>query len=232
MDFFETQERYRRREMRGWMLLLLRIFIIGGALWLGWLWGRAEQISLQAEADLVIYENNQQITQLSDQLQDMQMQVAEAKATGTANLVTGDSRVDMRRVITKQLAVGVSSEQIVQSIQSLGKPLNCRVVQTNDVAVATPFYAGPESKLVLFGGGLNLFIEGSAGKKSQQSQPWFDPAQPVTIRHAFLGGQKMLSGILPLETVIPAEDWVLKLRFAKADLLGYVTVVIQSCTLR
>ncbi|NCW31159.1 MAG: hypothetical protein EBY34_06140, partial [Alphaproteobacteria bacterium] len=53
MDFFETQERYRRREMRGWLVLFVRIALIVGALWFGWLWGQAEQSSLQAEADLV-----------------------------------------------------------------------------------------------------------------------------------------------------------------------------------
>ena len=37
MDFFETQERYRRREMRGWTTLLVRATVIGGCLWLGWL---------------------------------------------------------------------------------------------------------------------------------------------------------------------------------------------------
>ena len=50
MDFFETQERYRRREMRGWLVLLVRIALFGGALWFGWVWGQAEQSSLQAEA--------------------------------------------------------------------------------------------------------------------------------------------------------------------------------------
>ena len=39
MDFFETQERYRKREMRGWLLLLFRTSVVAGVLWLGWLWG-------------------------------------------------------------------------------------------------------------------------------------------------------------------------------------------------
>ena len=34
MDFFETQEHYRRREMRGWMTLIVRAALIGGSLWL------------------------------------------------------------------------------------------------------------------------------------------------------------------------------------------------------
>ena len=42
MDFFETRERYRRREMKGYISLMLRVFVVGGVLWLGWLWGHAE----------------------------------------------------------------------------------------------------------------------------------------------------------------------------------------------
>ena len=44
MDFFETQERYRRREMRGWVALLLRISIVVGTLWFGWVWGRLSNL--------------------------------------------------------------------------------------------------------------------------------------------------------------------------------------------
>ena len=75
MDF-ETQERYRRREMRGWMTLLVRALVIGGCLWLGWLWGHAEQTSLQAEAELVIYENNVKISELSNENQALQRRLA------------------------------------------------------------------------------------------------------------------------------------------------------------
>ena len=123
MDFFETQERYRRREMRGWMTLLVRAAVIGGCLWLGWLWGHAEQTSLQAEAELVIYENNVKISELSNENQALQRRLSSLRAEKTAGFVSGDNRDDLRRVIAKQIANGVSSEQIVQSIQSLGSQL-------------------------------------------------------------------------------------------------------------
>ena len=53
---------------------------------------------------------------------------------------------------------------------------------------------------------------------------------PIKVRQVFLNGQKTNSGLLPLETFIPAERWLLKLRFEKSDLRGYVGVVISSCT--
>jgi len=232
MDFFETQERYRRREMRGWVSLFIRIGIIAGVLWLGWLWGHAEQTSLEAEADRVIYENNLQITKLSAEVQGLRRKLSESEAQQKAVKLTQGSEADLRRIMAKQIARGVAPEQILQSIQRLGSPANCREVSRSNIAVATPLYAGPESKLTLFEGGLNLFIEGETGKKAARESPWYDPTLPVRIRQVFLNGQKMASGVLPIETIIPAEEWVLKLRFEVSELRGYVTSIISTCTLR
>ena len=232
MDFFETQERYRRRELRGWFALLFRFAVVGGALWFGWVWGRAEQSSLQAEAELVIYENNVRISELSNEVQSLQRALAETKAAGMAKSVIGKENVALRRVIAKKIAAGVKSEQIIASMQALGDPANCREVARRDVAVATPLYAGPESKITFFDGGLNLYVEGSAGRKAQRISPWFDPTKPVRVRQVFLGSQKIETGLLPLETIIPTEGWILKLRFERANLHGYVTSIVTSCTLR
>ena len=66
-------------------------------------------------------------------------------------------------------------------------------------------------------------------KKAQRNSPWFDPKQPVRVRQVFLGSQKIISGIVPFETIIPTEDWILKSRFEKANLHGYVTSIVTSC---
>lgn len=232
MDFFETQERYRKREMRGWLLLLLRFSVVAGVLWVGWLWGHAEQSSLQAEADLVIHENNMKISLLSGEVQDLTQALAEARAHQKTMTLTEGNKAELQRLVTRQIARGVEPEQILQTVQGLGKPANCREVANQNVAVATPLYAGPESKLALFEGGLNLHIEGETGKKAARESPWFDPLLPIKVRQVFLNGEKTSNGILPLETVIPAEDWVLKLRFEKTDLRGYLRVIVSSCTLR
>ena len=76
--------------------------------------------------------------------------LAETKAAGTAKSVTGKENIALRRVIAKKIAAGVKSEQIIASMQSLGNPANCREIARHDVAVATPLYAGPESKITLF----------------------------------------------------------------------------------
>ena len=232
MDFFETQERYRRREMRSWLFLLMRTCVVAGVLWLGWLWGHAEQSSLQAEADLVIHESNLRITALSTEVQTLRQALGEAEAQQTAIALIEGSEAELKRIVAKQIARGVQPAQIMQSVQGLGKPTNCREVVSQNVAVATPLYAGPESKLTLFEGGLNLHVEGETGKKAARESPWFDPNLPIKVRQVFLNGQKTINGDLPLETVIPAESWLLKLRFERSDLRGYVRAIVSSCTVR
>ena len=71
MDFFETREKYRRREVHIYMRWLSRIFFLGLALWLGWQWGSLEQRQLQADADLALYEREQQIEELSGKVQGL-----------------------------------------------------------------------------------------------------------------------------------------------------------------
>ena len=232
MDFFETQERYRRREMRGWFALLLRVSIVFGTLWFGWVWGKAEQSSLQAEADLVIYENNVRISELSNEVQSLQRSLAETKAAGTAKSVTGKENVALRRIIAKKIAAGVGPEQIIASMQGLGDPVNCREIARHDIAVATPLYAGPESKITLFDGGLKLHVLGKRRQKSTAKYPLVRSWSAGRVRQVFLGSQKIISGIVPLETIIPTEDWILKLRFETASLHGYVTSIVSSCILR
>jgi hypothetical protein len=214
MDFFETRERYRRREMRSYVSLLFRVLVVGGVLWLGWLWGHAETGSLRAEAERTLYENNQQIAELSTELQRL------------------DNDAELKALVTKKIARGVAPAQIIHAIQKLGRPSNCRQLETLNIAVATPLYGGPESKAMLFDGALNLHVEGEADRKSSREVPSFDRKMPLTVRMAFLNGQKVTEGTLPFQAMIPAEDWVLLLDFADSTLHGYVTATISSCTQR
>ena len=43
MDFFETREKYRRKEVQVYTSWIIRFFALSLALWLGWQWGSIEQ---------------------------------------------------------------------------------------------------------------------------------------------------------------------------------------------
>ena len=113
MDFFETRERYRRREMKGYVSLLMRVLVVGGVLWVGWLWGHAETGSLRAEADLALYENNQQISELSNDLQRLKMELAEAEAKNKVDDLAQGNDADLKALVTKKIARGVKPAQIM-----------------------------------------------------------------------------------------------------------------------
>ena len=111
MDFFETRERYRRREMRSYVSILVRVAVVGSVLWLGWVWGHAETASLKAEAERALYENNQQISELSTEVQSLEMKLAEAKAKNKVNDLVTDSDADLKALVTKKIARGVALAQ-------------------------------------------------------------------------------------------------------------------------
>ena len=45
--------------------------------------------------------------------------------------------------------------------------------------------------------------------RAQKQSPWVDTTKPLSVRFIYLGSQKVVKGVLPLKTVIPAEDWLL-----------------------
>ncbi len=110
--------------------------------------------------------------------------------------------------------------------------MNCRTIGSETVAVATELYSGVESNITFFDGGLGLHVEGEPVAQGSKNNPWFDTAKPLAVRFIYLGSQKVVKGVLPLKTVIPAEDWLLAVEIQPADLRGYVQVNIENCTIR
>ncbi len=233
MDFFETREKYRRREVHFYTSWLFRIFFLGLALWLGWQWGSLEQRQIEADRELVLYERAQHIEMLNRDIEHLQHDIRELQAENQSLNLTGtmqDSK--LTRLIKGQIARGTEIEQIHQMLQGMGTPINCRAIASENVAVATELYSGIESNMSFFDGGLGIHIEGEPVARGSKNNPWFDPEQPLSARFSYLGSQKLVTGILPLRTVLPAEDWLLSVEIEPADLRGYVTVQIKNCTIR
>ena len=129
MDFFETREKYRRREISIYSRWIARLFFLGLALWLGWQWGSLEQRQLQADRDLVLYERAQRIELLNRDVERLQHDLREIKAEKEALGLTrsvDDSK--LTRLIKGQIARGTTIEQIHQRLQAIGAPVNCRMI--------------------------------------------------------------------------------------------------------
>ena len=221
MDFFETREKYRRQEVQGYMSWITRLSALALMLWLGWQWGSLEQRRLQADADLALFESTQQVQTLYSDNERLKHKLRELQAEQLAQNLTSDPQSSkLTRLIKGQIARGTKIEQIYQSLQSIGKPVNCRIIETASVAVATELYSGVESNITLFDGGLGLHVEEEPAAQGSKNNPWFDTAKPLSARFIYLGSQKVVKGMLPLKVVIPAEDWLLAVEIRPAELRG------------
>lgn len=233
MDFFQTREKYRKKEVQTIMTVIVRLLVMVVCVWGGWQWGSVEQRRLQADANLAIYENTQKIQTLSREKERLEHELRQRNAQHAAEQATSSQRDNkLTRMIKSQIARGTEMEQIYQMLQNLGQPVNCRQTASQSVAVATELYSGVESNINLFDGGLALHIEGRPQANGSKSEPWFDPARPISVRHVYLGSQKVVQDTLPLRTVLPAEDWLVTLEFTEGELRGYVDVVVKHCALR
>ena len=231
MDFFQTREKYRRQEMRHSMSFLFKFAVIALVAWMGWLWGTAEQKRLQADSNLAIFESDREIQNLNQMVERLRSELTEAKAQAAASRLTDASSGKVAKLVKAQIANGTKIEQIYAALQSIGVPANCRVMEETIVAVATDTFVGEESRIFLFDGALRLNIEGEVNETGSKTQPWFDPAKPISIRQSYLGGQNITKEILPISIILPAEEWIVEMQFSEAELRGYVDLRVRNCVI-
>ena len=233
MDFFEPREKYRRKEYRIYISLAIRISVIGLVLWLGWQWGNYDQKNLYESINTELDKSQANLNQLNQEIASLE-QLNKKLAAGNiiSDLGLEDSDKMLSNSIKFLLESDVSLEQIRQSLLAISAPINCRSLADNKLAVATELYTGSESILSLFQGGLLVRVHGEPFSQGNKNNPWFDPEQDIKVRLAYLGGQKIVKGSLPLDIVIPAETWLLKARITKSNLRGYVKIMFEQCSLR
>ena len=177
-----------------------------------------------------IYEpNNENCPRGGNQLVErLRSELTEAKAQAAATRLTDASSGKVAKLVKAQIANGTKIEQIYAALQSIGVPANCRLTI---VAVATDSFAGEESRLSLFDGALRINIEGEVNEAGSKTRPWFDPAKPINIRQSYLGGQNITKEVLPVTIILPAEEWIVEMKFTQAELRGYVDLKVRNCVI-
>lgn len=233
MDFFETRERYRKKEYRIYINLIVRSAVLLLVLWIGWQWGNFDQQNLYNNTRAELDKSQTQISQLNQTIVKL---VRENKKLAAENMISDLDLKDFDEILSNSikflLESDVSLEQIRQSLLSIASPINCRKLGDENLAVATELYTGAESSLSLFKGGLLVHIDGAPYSQGNKNNPWFDPDKDIEVRLAYLGGQKIETGKLPLNIVIPAEYWLLKAQITESNLRGYVRIMFEQCSLR
>ena len=233
MDFFETRERYRRREYRIYVSLLIRLVAVAFVLWLGWQWGNYDQKKLYENVSDELNQTQAELYNLNEKMRSLiqeKKQLASEKTVSDLDL-NGSGEI-LSKSIKFLLESDVSLEQIHQSLLAISSPINCRNLEVKNLAVATELYTGKESNLSLFQGGLRVHIDGQPFSQGNKTNPWFDPDKEIQVRLVYLGGQKIVTGKLPMKVIVPAEDWLLKAHVTESNLRGYVGITFEKCSAR
>lgn len=238
MDYFQTSERYRKREMRNLFHWVVWLLLLGFCIWIGWFWGYSQRATLTASSNDQVIRLSQENERLEQRLATLSADLdSEAQLRREAELLLGEGGDDtaqdrLNRQIASYLAKGVSEDRIGLVLQSLAQPLRCRPIEEKNIAVATGYFAGREATAELIGGDMRVFLEGEAGRQATRDKPWFDPAGPVSIRVAYLNGEKIDTGTLPFQTNIKADSWLIRITVSDAVLQGYATVAVEKCSLQ
>ncbi len=237
MDYFQITDRYRKREFRTMAKTLLRLSIIVFAIWIGWFWGYSQRSALTSTTSerLVRMEQDnerleQRLTKISTELDQEKQHRLEAELVIKQDS-DDSSQTKLMRQIARYLSQGVSEDEIRLALQALSSPSRCRPIEEHNIAVATGFFAGKEATADLFGGGVRIFVEGETGRGATRDKPWFDPKSPVSLRIAYLNGEKISTGVLPVETAIIADNWLIRINAEAASLQGYVLLSVYKCSL-
>ena len=233
MDFFETREKYRKKEYRVYINLVIRAALLSLVLWVGWQWGNFDQKNLYNNTKTELDKTQIQLSQLNKKIVTLIQKNKKLAAENTiSDLDLGGSDKILSNSIKFLLESDVSLEQIRQSLLAISSPINCRKLADENLAVATELYTSSESSLSLFKGGLLVHINGAPYTQGNKNNPWFDPDKDIEVRLAYLGGQKIKTGKLPLNIVIPAEYWLIKVQITESNLRGYVRIMFEQCSLR
>ncbi len=237
MDYYQTTDRYRKKEFRNQFSWLVRISVMMLMVWIGWFWGSSQQEARISVINEQIAETRQNNDRLAQELATITTQLTvEREKRISAELLSeqGDDKTAMERlkkIVARYLARGIKEDDIRLALQSAAKSSRCRPLDQIDLAVATSFFAGTESSAELLDGTLQVFVEGEAEQEATKERPWFDAEKPVSIRVSYLGGEKIASGQLPMAVSLLADAWMLKIDLKPANLRGYVDVNLSKCSI-
>ena len=233
MDYYQTTNRYRKREAISRLRFIISVAAVVLSFWFGWFLGHQQQWSVFFPSN----ERLSKLTQDNNRLEQTLAVLSQQLNSERQKRITAEALIDnedkdviaLRKLVSGYLAKDIPPERITQLLNSLGAPSKCRKLQGRDVEVVTPHLAIGDSNRKFLSDSLTLFIEGTSRIDTDRQNPWFDPSQPVRVRAAFLGGEKNAEGVLPLTMTLAMEDWMIRIRLTATELKGYANVTISKC---
>jgi cell division protein FtsB len=205
----------RRRRRRFWGSTVKFLLLLGVLLAIG-LFAYQMGVEQVKAREAGLLEENAQLTQANGELsrsvaglraaaQNAETKAAELEARLARELPTGDL-ARLTELARERLAAGVEAKRLVFVLSQIRTPRACEKPENKRFILPTPVYKGPNSTVGFANGAITVSGEGAAARSATgNTEGWFDPKAPVTIRFTEAGGrQTEARGALPLHHVVVA----------------------------
>ena len=231
MDYYQTQNKYRQKQLRFIFNLCIKLLVIIFTFLGGWWLGNSDKLILIQENEKIIDDFNNKKIELERKLTDTRLKLKEANlALNTQNINSHNSDFgrDAKNILASSLANGVKEKDIINNLRLLSKNKICNNFKYEELAVSTQSYVPPENKLILLSGGLKVKAEGNITDTINKN-PYFDPSKPLRLIFIYLGNNDIVEGNLPIRKSIMAGKFSVNIKILKSKVRGAVIVRYQSC---
>ena len=231
MDFYQAQNKYRQKQLKTILSVIIKLIIFSLTFVMGWWLGNSDKLVLIQENEKIIAQFNEKKDNLERQLIDIRLKLKEANLSlDTQNIknLNSDFGRDAKNLLASNLAKGVPEETIVNNLRLLGTNKVCSSFQYKELPVSTQSFTPPRSILLLLSGSLKIKAEGNINDKSNDN-PYFNPAKPLRITFIYFGNNDLVEGNLPISKNILAGRFSVQIKVLKSKVRGVVIVGYQTC---
>ena len=232
MDYYETKKKYRKKSLKVFASLFLKVVLVTISILIGWRIGASDRDIILLENEKKIKSFEVSISNLEEQLVSIKLKLKEAnRALREKNIIEGKNYgFEAKKVLAVALARGISEEKIINHLRILNAKEKCRNINSKEMSVSTENFIPPNSFLTLLGGGLRLKAEGVSIDNSPD-KPFFDPNKPINVSLIYFGGTEILTEKLPISKKIYAGKFVINLIIKKSNVRGSIIVRYNTCKL-
>lgn len=235
-----NESRTRQRRQRRWRLVrwLVALALLVGAgafaYQTGSMLARQRVVELAGQIDRL----EATIAELQDEKRRLNSQLEQAKLragnwrTRYEEEVPKGTRQELLSLVDERLEAGVQPERMAFILSKAGNARRCEGgPQTKRFLVQTPISTGANASVSFAEGAITVTAEGASATNAQGSpEAWYDPAEPVTVRFARLGGASTeASGKLPLHHSVVVGDDEHRFTVVDGERRGFVNVTWERC---
>jgi len=237
LGLHESRLRQRRRRR---LAILKWVFVLGALLFAGYYaYETGSALAQQEVRDLrrEIDRLRGSVAELTNAREELAREVEAARDREEQwaeryrrDVPTGETK-ELFALVQDRLSSGVPADRLAFVIGATSTAASCDGrPETKRFIVPTPIYQGANDSVGFANSTIRITARGeSAINRNGNPEAWFDPAKPITVTFASLGGKSSeVSGLLPLHhSVVKGEN---EYRFTiAAGNRGFVNVTGDRC---